>query len=87
MPNLNVEVVYALAGEQRVIALRVPAGTSVHAAVAMSGLMPAGGAPVFGLFGHRVPGSRLLKESDRVEILRPLAADPKDARRRRAKRA
>jgi len=85
MPNLSIEVVYALAETQQVVSIRVPAGTSANAAVAMSGLLPEGSALVLGLFGQRIPGNRILKEGDRVEILRPLASDPKEARRRRAK--
>jgi putative ubiquitin-RnfH superfamily antitoxin RatB of RatAB toxin-antitoxin module len=39
-----------------------------------------------GMFGARVAPGRPLAEGDRVEILRPLAADPYEARRRRARR-
>jgi putative ubiquitin-RnfH superfamily antitoxin RatB of RatAB toxin-antitoxin module len=85
MRSVSIEVIYALAQTQQVVAMRVPAGTSADEAVVMSGLLAKDGVPAFGLFGQRIPGNRILKEGDRVEILRPLAADPKDARRRRAK--
>ena len=39
-----------------------------------------------GVFGQVVPVDTTLKDGDRVEIYRPLIADPKEARRARAKR-
>ena len=86
MPSLRVEVVHALARSQKVVTLSVPPGTTAQEAVALSGLpWPAHGG-VLGLFGRRIPLSQILQDGDRVEILRPLAADPKEARRRRAQR-
>ncbi len=38
------------------------------------------------IFGERVESSHVLVSGDRIEVLRPLLADPKDARRRRAKK-
>ena len=38
------------------------------------------------VFGERVDQQHRLRDGDRVELLRPLQADPKDARRRRAGR-
>jgi len=43
-------------------------------------------AQAFGIFGKRARLDQPLAEGDRVEIYRPLAMDPKEARRRRAKR-
>jgi putative ubiquitin-RnfH superfamily antitoxin RatB of RatAB toxin-antitoxin module len=37
-----------------------------------------------GIFGKRVKRDAVLKDGDRIEIYRPLIADPKDSRRRRA---
>ena len=37
-----------------------------------------------GIFGRKAPPEQVLREGDRVEIYRPLIADPKEARRRRA---
>ena len=87
MPELHIEVIYALADRQRVAPLRVPPGTTARSAVEMSGFQPPSGNFALGLFGRRIPPGRVLKEGDRVEILRPLAADPKEARRRRARKA
>ena len=38
----------------------------------------------FAVFGERVGSEHVLRDGDRLELLRPLEADPKDARRRRA---
>jgi len=60
--------------------LNLPAGATVRDALAASGLE----AHACGIFGKRVALDRKLAEGDRVEIYRPLALDPKEARRRRA---
>lgn len=44
------------------------------------------GAQAFGVWGKVRPPEHILREGDRVEIYRPLQADPKDARRARARR-
>lgn len=86
---LRVEVVFALAHRQEVVALTVPPGCTAAEAVARSGLAEAfpehgvTNAPL-GVFGHRVPPDFVLADGDRVEIYRPLTADPKTSRRRRA---
>jgi putative ubiquitin-RnfH superfamily antitoxin RatB of RatAB toxin-antitoxin module len=81
---VRVEVVHALADRQVVIPLRLPENTTARQAVAMSGLAAAG--LRIGIAGKVVEPARVLREGDRVELLRPLAADPKDARRLRARR-
>jgi putative ubiquitin-RnfH superfamily antitoxin RatB of RatAB toxin-antitoxin module len=89
---VRVEVAYAGPTGQAVVALDVPAGTTVEQAVRASGL-PARFPEIdrsrqaLGVFGERVSPDRLLEEGDRVEIYRPLIADPKEARRRKAARA
>ena len=89
---IEIEVVYALPQTQTVVTLQVPVGTRVKEAIARSGI--ASRHPdvdwesvVVGIFGKRVPLSTVLREHDRVEIYRPLIADPKQARRKRAQRA
>jgi putative ubiquitin-RnfH superfamily antitoxin RatB of RatAB toxin-antitoxin module len=85
---IDVEVAYAERDRQTLIALRVPAGTTAAAAVELSGLRTAhaGIAPdaPLGVHGRVVDGDRVLKTGDRVEVYRPLPADPKDVRRRLA---
>ena len=64
----------------------LPAGATVAAAVAASGLDAATLACVAGMavHGERVVAGTPLRDGDRVELLRPLRADPKEARRKRA---
>lgn len=95
-----VEVVYALPGRQHLIALQVEEGCTVLAAAQRSGIAQAfaesdgnnrdidWGAIVLGIFGKIVeqPAQTLLREGDRIEIYRPLIADPKAARRQRAQK-
>ena len=94
--TLAIEVAYALPFKQRIVALRVPEGTTARQAVAFADL-PAlfpevpddtfARAPL-GIFGKalRDPDAQRLREGDRVEVYRPLAIDPKAARIERAKR-
>jgi putative ubiquitin-RnfH superfamily antitoxin RatB of RatAB toxin-antitoxin module len=83
--DLRVEVVYALAGRQQVVELRLRQGATAGDAARLSGL-PGGGLRL-GIGGREVSADRALRDGDRVELLRPLAADPKDARRKRARAA
>lgn len=90
--RLWIEVVYAGPEEQEVIALEVAEGTTVREAVELSGLAARhGGADLtnarIGIFGCEVTPDTPVREGERVEIYRPLEADPKQARRRRAARA
>ena len=58
-------------------------GATVRGALSAAGVRAEHGAAIY---GRRVPLDTQLADGDRVEILRPLAADPKEARRRRALR-
>ena len=89
---LRVEVVYARADIQVVETVELPAGATVREAIAASNL--AGRFPeidlaraAVGIFGRRVKLTDAVKNGDRVEIYRPLKVDPKEARRRRARRS
>lgn len=87
--DICVEVVYAKPESQRLLTVVVPAGCTAIEAIRLSGLIeqfPALNLPqaALGIFGRRVPPSTVLKAGDRVEIYRPLVANPKAARRRRA---
>jgi putative ubiquitin-RnfH superfamily antitoxin RatB of RatAB toxin-antitoxin module len=84
--EIPVSVAYAERDRQTVIELRVPAGTTAAEAVERSGIRArhpgiAADAPL-GVFGRRVAPTELLEPGDRVELYRPLPADPKDTRRR-----
>jgi putative ubiquitin-RnfH superfamily antitoxin RatB of RatAB toxin-antitoxin module len=87
--KVAVEVAYELPDEQILLALELPAGSTVADAVAASGIVerfpeidPA--AAKLGVFGKHVTRDRVLRSGDRVEIYRPLLADPKERRRKRA---
>lgn len=90
--TIGVYVVYALPSRQRVVSLQVTAGTTAVDAVCQSGLLaefPEIGLERarLGVFGRRVNPDHVLSEGDRVEVYRPLTADPKAVRRERAERA
>ena len=78
---MKVEVVAARPDGATVLTVTLPAGATVRDALAAANL---NGAAV-GIFGRRVALETKLAEGDRVEIYRPLAIDPKEARRRRAR--
>lgn len=90
--TIEIVLVYALPREQMVEILRVPSGTVVKEAIRQSGILLrhpeiATSALAFGIFGRRVAATRVLREFDRIEIYRPLSADPKQVRRTRARKA
>ncbi|PJG60217.1 RnfH family protein [Aeromonas cavernicola] len=92
MNPINIEVVYALPDRQTVIPLRVPANTCVLAAIELSGIVqqhPDIDLMVnkFGIYSRPSKGNELLQEGDRIEIYRPLIADPKEIRKKRAEQA
>jgi len=86
--TLNIEVCYASDALQWLRALRVPAGATIEQAIALSGVLAA--APEIdltvmqvGIYAKKKTLDTVLREHDRIEIYRPLIADPKNARRRR----
>lgn len=89
--TIAVEVVCAEPGEAWRVALVLPAGTTALAAAEASGLaarLPGGVIDPEGLavFGRAVHAGAALADGDRLELLRPLRADPRQQRRERAKR-
>lgn len=93
MSRLAVEVVLALEDRQLVTALEVEPGTTLAEAILRSGLQARTqeldlqldlSTAAVGIFGRLRERDTVLADGDRVEIYRPLLADPKDARRRRA---
>jgi putative ubiquitin-RnfH superfamily antitoxin RatB of RatAB toxin-antitoxin module len=83
MAKLRVEVVDALPDRQRLIAVELEHGATVRMALAAAGLAAR---HAVGVHGRRTSLDAPLADGDRVEIYRPLRADPKEARRRRALR-
>ena len=89
--NIVVEVVYALPDKQVLLALNVPMGTTLGEAIELSGIKnefpdiqvdPSR----LGVFSVKAGLDDVLRAGDRVEIYRPLIADPKEARRARAEK-
>lgn len=96
---IPVEVAYALPHKQKIVALDVEPGTTARQAVQMSNIerdfpdIDVDSAPM-GVFGQALgtkglasPEDYVLQEGDRVEIYRPLIADPKEVRKQRAVKA
>ena len=90
--KIPVEVAYALPDKQEIVMLEVEPGTTAMQAAEQSGIdrqFP--GLDVssckLGIFGKVVKDSQPLRAGDRVEIYRPLIADPKEVRKRRAAEA
>ena len=87
--SIQVEVVYATAAQQKLIALKVPAGATAEDAIRQSGILdffPDIDLAVnkIGIFSKACKPDTVLRQQDRVEIYRPLLADPKEIRRQRA---
>lgn len=82
MSSIRVEVVRAERGGAKVVILELPAGATVRDALTASGMA----ADAVGIFGKRVQVNTRLADGDRVEIYRPLALDPKERRRQRARK-
>lgn len=88
--SIHIEVVYALPQRQEIVALTLPAGSTVRKAVEASGLadkypeIDLDGGSKLGIFAKLTKGDTELRDRDRVEIYRPLIADPKAVRKKRA---
>ncbi|KRP63974.1 RnfH family protein [Pseudomonas orientalis] len=91
---VEIEVVHAAVDRQLLLAVTVPVGTSLREAVRMSGIaeqfpqLMLAECPL-GIFGKVVADAdmRVVQPGDRIEIYRPLLADPKEVRRQRAAKA
>ncbi|UYZ84597.1 RnfH family protein [Entomomonas sp. E2T0] len=91
---IKVEIAYALPDQQTLLAISVAEGTTVKQGVELSGILQQYAEldlqnNAVGIFGKRVLriDQQELQEGDRIEIYRPLQADPKEVRRRRAEKA
>ncbi|PMV20083.1 MULTISPECIES: RnfH family protein [unclassified Pseudomonas] len=91
---VEIEVVYAAEDRQVLLAVSVPVGTHLRAAVQASGIaarfpeLDLANCPL-GIFGKVVADAdvRAVQAGDRIEIYRPLLVDPKEVRRLRAAKA
>ena len=86
---MRLEVAYAAERQQALVAIELQEGATVERALqAVAAMPPFADLPLdsmpVGIFGRLASRQTLLKEGDRLELYRPLAADPREARRRRA---
>lgn len=87
--DISVEVAYALPHQQTLIALRVRPGATVFQVIEQSGILkkhPELDPDMLkvGIFAKPVKSDAMVRDKDRVEIYRPLIADPKEVRKKRA---
>lgn len=92
MPDISVEVVYALPEKQYQRVVTLEEGSTVEQAIVASGLLELRrdidlSQNKVGVFSRPVKLGDTLQAGDRVEIYRPLIADPKELRRQRAERS
>lgn len=87
---MQVEIIYALPEQQKLIPLTVSENSTVEQAITQSGILQQ--YPelqlenlLFGIFSNRAELQQILRPGDRIEIYRELKIDPKEARRLRAK--
>lgn len=86
---MRVEVVYALPLHQDCSEVELPSGATLAQAIEASGVLARHpqidlATTKVGIWGRRAHCADLLRDGDRVEIYRPLRADPKEIRRQRA---
>ncbi|RPH24168.1 RnfH family protein [Buttiauxella warmboldiae] len=90
-PEIKVEVAYALPEKQYLLKVVLEQGSTVEQAIAASGILELRtdidlAKNKIGIFSRPVKLSDSVNEGDRVEIYRPLIADPKELRRQRAEK-
>ena len=86
---IDVQVVYALPERQELVSISLPAEATLQSAVEASGLLLKYpeidlASARCGIYSQLSKPDTVLRDRDRVEIYRPLIADPKEVRRRRA---
>jgi putative ubiquitin-RnfH superfamily antitoxin RatB of RatAB toxin-antitoxin module len=83
---MKVEVIRAWPRRHEAVLVELPGGACVADAVKASGFSDLSQETAYAIFGVAAAGDTPLREGDRVELLRPLQIDPKEARRRRARK-
>jgi len=81
---VRVEVIRAWPHRFESVTLELPVGATVGEALAACGFEGLEASPATAIHGTSATAGSVLGEGDRVEVLRPLVIDPKEARRRRA---
>jgi len=92
VPDISVEVVYALPDKQYLRAVTLEEGATVEQAIKASGLLSLRkdidlNSNKVGIYSRPVKLGDAVQGGDRIEIYRPLIADPKELRRQRAERS
>ena len=87
--TIRVEVAYALRDQEALLEVHVKPGSTVREVIEASGILKRFpqidlDRDKVGVFGKLKPLDAPLRPGDRVEIYRPLVADPKEVRRLRA---
>lgn len=86
--NINVEICYALPEKQDKILLKLPQGTTVETALIQSKFLEKYSLDItkikVGIYSKLTKLNTILRDRDRIEIYRPLIADPKEVRKKRA---
>ena len=87
--TIDVEVIYALPHQQPLLRVRLAEGATVEEAIRQSGVLDAFpdidlAKNKVGIFSKLVKLDEKVRDKDRVEIYRPLIADPKEVRKQRA---
>lgn len=89
LKKILIELVYALPDEQKILEIEVAPDTNVKQAIELSGILQQ--YPEIdltknkvGIFSKVTKLDTLLRERDRIEIYRPLIADPKEVRKKKA---
>lgn len=87
--SIQLEVTYAKPEKQEVVSLRLPAGSTIKQAIEASGLMARYpeidlAKTKVGIYGKLSRMDTVVRDRDRVELYRPLIADPKEVRKQRA---
>jgi putative ubiquitin-RnfH superfamily antitoxin RatB of RatAB toxin-antitoxin module len=81
--RIGITIADAWAAQLAEVSRQIDEGTTLGSL--LEGLPPAGPGATIGVWGRRVAMDHVLRDGDRVEIYRPLLADPKESRRHRAK--
>ena len=89
---LTIEVAYAKPEKQLILTLTVAAGTTIEQAIIQSGMLEQFDdidlkQNKVGIWNRTQKLTETVRDGDRIEIYRPLIADPKEVRKRRAERA
>jgi len=90
--NINVEVIYALPKEQITFTISVEQGTTAQQAIEASGILAKYpeielNKNKLGVYSRLIKLDTVMADGERIEIYRPLIADPKEMRKRRAVKA